>query len=92
MDPTGANALFAYDAGVVVSASHNPYRDNGLKVFDRDGGKISDTLEVAIERQVLDGGAAGGGRAGERGPDPPANRPSPLAGRHLDRLDRESVG
>src|SRR5206468_4675491 len=46
--------LAGYDAGLVVSASHNPYRDNGIKVFSRDGGKIPDRLELVIERRVLD--------------------------------------
>ena len=60
-----------YDAGVVISASHNPYRDNGIKVFSGEGFKLPDRLEMEIERQVLDGpkdaaprgaGAVGGGR------------------------------
>ncbi|HZN04315.1 MAG TPA: phosphoglucosamine mutase [Candidatus Polarisedimenticolia bacterium] len=61
-----------YDAGVVISASHNPYRDNGIKVFSGEGFKLPDALEMEIERQVLDGPAnknaakqasgAGGGR------------------------------
>lgn len=37
------------DAGVVVSASHNPFLDNGLKLFNGDGEKLSDALEVEIE-------------------------------------------
>ena len=37
------------DAGIVISASHNPYYDNGVKFFTRDGGKLSDEAEVAIE-------------------------------------------
>lgn len=37
------------DAGIVISASHNPYFDNGVKFFTRDGGKLSDEAEVAIE-------------------------------------------
>jgi phosphoglucosamine mutase len=44
-----------YDAGVVISASHNPYRDNGIKVFSSEGFKLPDALEMEIERQVLDG-------------------------------------
>jgi phosphoglucosamine mutase len=36
-------------AGVVISASHNPHYDNGIKFFDADGGKISDALQSAIE-------------------------------------------
>jgi phosphoglucosamine mutase len=38
------------DAGVVISASHNPYHDNGIKVFARDGFKLPDDVELDIER------------------------------------------
>ncbi len=41
------------DAGVVISASHNPYHDNGIKIFGRDGFKLSDELEAQIEDMVL---------------------------------------
>ncbi|HEX9051531.1 MAG TPA: phosphoglucosamine mutase [Anaeromyxobacter sp.] len=44
------------DAGVVISASHNPYQDNGIKFFSRDGFKLADELELQIERLVLDAG------------------------------------
>ena len=40
--------------GVVISASHNPYEDNGIKFFDAEGGKLSDELEERIEA-LLDG-------------------------------------
>jgi phosphoglucosamine mutase len=43
------------DAGVVISASHNPYQDNGIKFFSRDGFKLPDDLELRVERLVLDG-------------------------------------
>jgi phosphoglucosamine mutase len=42
-------------AGIVVSASHNPYQDNGIKVFGADGFKLSDALEDKIEALVLAG-------------------------------------
>ncbi len=38
--------------GVVISASHNPFEDNGIKFFDRSGGKLSDQLEEQIETQL----------------------------------------
>lgn len=41
------------DFGIVISASHNPYYDNGIKFFDAEGEKLSDDLEEAIE-SVLD--------------------------------------
>ena len=37
------------DAGVVISASHNPYRDNGIKLFSRSGYKLDDSVETEIE-------------------------------------------
>lgn len=42
------------DAGIVISASHNPYHDNGIKIFGSDGYKISDAMEAEIEALVLD--------------------------------------
>jgi len=41
------------DAGLVISASHNPYPDNGIKIFASDGFKLSDELEGRIEQAVL---------------------------------------
>jgi len=43
-----------FDAGVMISASHNPFEDNGLKAFGRDGVKLSDELERRIEDLMLD--------------------------------------
>lgn len=43
---------FAANLGVVISASHNPYQDNGIKFFDGSGAKLSDEVEAEIE-QVL---------------------------------------
>lgn len=40
------------DAGIVISASHNPYYDNGIKFFDSSGNKLPDEIELAIERQL----------------------------------------
>ena len=40
------------DAGIVISASHNPFEDNGIKFFDADGNKLPDEMEVAIEGQL----------------------------------------
>jgi phosphoglucosamine mutase len=41
------------DAGVVISASHNPYQDNGIKFFSRDGFKLPDDLEIKIEDLIF---------------------------------------
>ncbi len=43
-----------YDAGVVISASHNPYEDNGIKVFSGAGEKFTERIEREIEREVAD--------------------------------------
>ena len=40
------------DAGIVISASHNPFDDNGIKIFDADGNKLPDERECAIEAQM----------------------------------------
>ena len=40
------------DAGIVISASHNPYFDNGIKFFDRGGNKLPDAVEFDIEEQL----------------------------------------
>src|SRR5918997_260526 len=47
--PTPACALLALDLGVVISASHNPPEYNGVKLFDRDGQKLTDAQEEEIE-------------------------------------------
>ena len=61
MLPTAGVAFVARnlgaDAGVVISASHNPYQDNGIKVFTGEGSKLSDEQEQQIEELVLVGDA-----------------------------------
>jgi phosphoglucosamine mutase len=49
-----------YDAGIVVSASHNPYHDNGIKIFSGEGYKLPDAVEIQIEAEVLEGTASAG--------------------------------
>ena len=44
------------DAGVVISASHNPYQDNGIKVFEPSGRKLDDATERLIEKDIGDQG------------------------------------
>jgi phosphoglucosamine mutase len=58
--PTPAAALLAQDLALVVSASHNPPEYNGVKVFDREGHKLSDADELEIEA-LLDTPGPGGG-------------------------------
>ena len=43
------------DAGLVISASHNPYQDNGIKIFSRDGYKLPDEAEDRIEQLITSG-------------------------------------
>jgi phosphoglucosamine mutase len=43
------------DAGIVISASHNPYQDNGIKIFSGNGYKLSDEQEETIENLILSG-------------------------------------
>jgi phosphoglucosamine mutase len=54
--PTPAIAMLTKkleaDFGIVISASHNPYHDNGIKFFDKEGEKLSDAIESAIEAQL----------------------------------------
>jgi len=42
-----------FAAGVVISASHNPWQDNGIKLFGPDGYKLPDTVELAIEEEIF---------------------------------------
>jgi len=44
-----------FDAGVVISASHNPWTDNGIKVFGPDGYKLPDEIELDIEHEIFAG-------------------------------------
>jgi len=55
--PTPAVAFLTrthgFQAGVVISASHNPWQDNGIKLFGSDGFKLPDAVELAIENEIL---------------------------------------
>jgi phosphoglucosamine mutase len=63
--PTPAAPLligrYRFDLAAVISASHNPYRDNGIKFFGPDGFKLSDRAEAQIERLLADAPWAGDG-------------------------------
>ncbi|MGE0118248.1 MAG: phosphoglucosamine mutase [Dongiaceae bacterium] len=60
--PTPAIAMLARtmraDLGVMISASHNPFDDNGIKLFGPDGYKLSDEIEAAIEARMAQGNGA----------------------------------
>jgi len=82
--PTPAIAYLArangYDAGVVISASHNPFEDNGIKVFSGRGVKFAEAVERQIEAIVAD--SSWTAREGE-----PAHVPGEdLVGAYLDHL------
>src|SRR5579859_3169766 len=57
--PTPAVAMLTRslraDVGVMISASHNPFQDNGIKLFGPDGYKLSDEIEAAIEAKMREG-------------------------------------
>ena len=57
--PTPAASILArqygFDLAAVISASHNPFQDNGIKFFDGGGSKLSDESEAVVERCVLEG-------------------------------------
>jgi phosphoglucosamine mutase len=46
---------FGFDAGIVISASHNPFHDNGIKIFLPTGRKLDEATEREIERDIFDG-------------------------------------
>src|SRR3990172_8921273 len=80
--PTPAVAFLAtglgVDSGVVISASHNPPQDNGIKFFGARGFKLSDALEDEIEAEVARGDGGTGRRPGGTGRvlEVPADAPS----------------
>jgi phosphoglucosamine mutase len=69
-----------YDAGIVISASHNPFEDNGVKVFSAAGEKLPEAVERQIEAMIAD--------AGWHLADAPAteNTRADLVGAYLDHL------
>jgi phosphoglucosamine mutase len=69
-------------AGIMITASHNPYEDNGMKIFGPDGYKLSDELESLVERHIL-------GEEPEAPPLPPrqigkAHRIDDARGRYIE--------
>jgi phosphoglucosamine mutase len=86
-------ARYGFDLAVVLSASHNPYRDNGIKFFGGDGYKLSDDTELEIERELeraADRTATGAATAARRrsgdGPPPRIGRIRELRGAGEDYL------
>ena len=83
--PTPAVAMLTRslraDLGVVISASHNPYQDNGIKLFGPDGYKLSDEVEAQIEARLGAGGEGGMAPSGGLGR---ANRLDDVEGRYIE--------
>lgn len=73
----------SFAAGVVISASHNPWTDNGIKVFGGDGYKLSDERELSIEQGIFDMLAKRGTAA------QPSRGPVTLPGDHALQQDYE---
>jgi phosphoglucosamine mutase len=74
------------DAGVVISASHNPYQDNGIKIFAADGFKLPDEVEADLERRMSDIAAGNGGGRAEAGAIGKAVRIEDSRGRYVQFL------
>ena len=74
------------DLGVVISASHNPYEDNGIKFFDRSGSKLSDELEARIEQALEEPVRTNSPRASaaRSGATTPSTAITPSAARRFD--------
>src|SRR5262245_65973337 len=76
--PTPGVAFLAradgFDAGIVISASHNPYQDNGIKIFSGRGEKLDASFESAIERLVADAAWQVNGTATAPATDPELGR------------------
>src|SRR5260370_13569865 len=55
-----------FAAGVMISASHNPYQDNGIKIIDHSGFKLPDEQEHSLERDILEWCASGATPAAQK--------------------------
>ncbi len=76
-----------YDIGIMVSASHNPYHDNGVKVISGDGFKLSDEQEIELERLMSEHAT----EAGSAATPEPVEDPGLHEKRYLDRF-RDGLG
>ncbi len=78
---------FDFDAGIVVSASHNPFEDNGIKIFSPSGKKIDEATEREIEQDIFSGQSAQSGEA----PPVDASRAADFRRSYLDYVAEEFV-
>jgi phosphoglucosamine mutase len=89
--PTPAAPLligrYGFDLAAVLSASHNPYQDNGVKFFAADGFKLSDDDELAIEQELRADDASAGGRPASGAPTSgPSMSGGSTSGGHIGRV------
>jgi phosphoglucosamine mutase len=81
-----------FDAGIVISASHNPYEDNGIKVFSGRGEKLDEAFERRVEQMVADPTWSVGARDGGTTPTETAGFRAPAADvRHQPELAQRYV-
>ncbi|NNM30752.1 MAG: phosphoglucosamine mutase [Akkermansiaceae bacterium] len=78
----------ACDAGIMLTASHNPYADNGIKIFGPDGYKLNDELELEVERMINDESLVGPSTGAEVGK---AFRIDDAVGRYIE-FAKNAVG
>lgn len=78
---------FDFDAGVVISASHNPFEDNGIKIFSPSGKKIDEQTERAIEADI-----ASSRRSAAGGTPADSDRAAEFSAAYLEHLLREGNG
>lgn len=76
---------FALDMGIMITASHNPYYDNGIKIFDMNGHKLSDEEELCIERIFFENNFVGNDDIGR------AKRIEDVSGRYIEFI-KSSLG
>ncbi len=77
------------DAGVVISASHNPYQDNGIKIFASSGRKLDDATERLMEADIEAWKGSAVSEAVEAAGEPDGTRAADLRARYLDFLAGE---
>ena len=63
----------SFSAGIVISASHNPWQDNGIKLFGPDGFKLPDSTELAIEEEIFKQLSGGKQQVNDGSSAPPVN-------------------
>lgn len=81
-----------FSAGVVISASHNPWQDNGIKVFGPDGYKLPDQIELEIEEEIFAQLNSSGGKSSAASAGPSLPGSSELRGEYVEWMARSIPG